>query len=151
MLLHDRVPAYITWDQYLANQQQLLQNQRRPQTKGTPGGGSALLAGLLFCGRCGNKMQVEYRSTQLGRYCCSRQRIVPTDKICGGLPARKVDELVTRQVLLALSPVSIELSFSAIEHMSQQRRQQRDATAAERRSRRLSGPACGASIPDRRA
>ena len=123
VLLHDRVPAYITWDQYLANQQQLLQNQRRPQTKGTPGGGSALLAGLLFCGRCGNKMQVEYRSTQLGRYCCSRQRIVTTDKICGGLPARKLDELVTRQVLLALSPASMELSFSAIEHMSQQRRQ----------------------------
>ena len=44
-------------------------------------------------------MQVEYRSTQLGRYCCSRQRIVTTDKICGGLPARKLDELVTRQVL----------------------------------------------------
>ncbi len=137
VLLHDRVPAYITWDQYLANQQQLLQNQRRPETKGTPGGGSALLAGLLFCGCCGNKMQVEYRSTQLGRYCCSRQRIVTTDKTCG--VAASVE--TRRSWSLARSAAGgshrhrWRLSFSAIEHMSQQRRQERDATAAERRTR----------------
>ena len=49
VLLHDRVPAYITWDQYLTNQRQLLENLSRPATKGTPGDGSALLTGLLFC------------------------------------------------------------------------------------------------------
>ncbi len=124
VLLHHRVPAYITWDQYLGNQRQLLENQRRSETKGTPGGGSALLGGLLFCGRCGRKMQVEYRSIRLGRYSCSRQRIATTDEVCGGLPARGLDELVTRQVLQALSPTAIELSLCAIEHTSQQRRQQ---------------------------
>ena len=34
-------PAYITWDQYLANQRHFLQNQRRPATKSAPAGGSA--------------------------------------------------------------------------------------------------------------
>ena len=39
VLLHDHVPAYITWDQYLANQRQLLQNlRRRSTTKGATGG-----------------------------------------------------------------------------------------------------------------
>ena len=123
VLLHDRVTAYITWEQYLANQSLLLENQRRPTTKGTPGGGSALLAGLLFCGRCGRKMQVEYRTIRQGRYSCSQQRIVPSDKICGGLPARNVDEFVTRQILQALSPAAIELSVCAIEHASEQRLQ----------------------------
>ncbi|WP_406698887.1 recombinase family protein [Singulisphaera sp. Ch08] len=33
VLLHDRVAAYITWEQYQANQSLLLENQRRPTTK----------------------------------------------------------------------------------------------------------------------
>jgi len=123
VLLHDRAPAYITWDRYLANQRQLLENQRRPATKGTPGGGSALLAGLLFCGRCGRKMQVDYQKIGYGRYSCSRQRLDPTDEVCGGLPARGLDEQVTRQILQALEPAAIELSLCAIEHTSQERRQ----------------------------
>ena len=125
VLFHNHAPAYITWERYLANQRQLLQNQRRPTTKGALGGGSALLAGLVYCGRCGRKMYVSYRTTKLGRYCCSRAaRFVPTDDVCGGLPARRIDELVCRQILQALTPAGIELSLSAIEHTSQQRQQQ---------------------------
>jgi DNA invertase Pin-like site-specific DNA recombinase len=123
VLLHDRAPAYITWDQYLANRRQLLENQRRPATKGTPGGGSALLTGLVYCGRCGRKMHVSYQTIRNGRYCCSRVRFAPTDEVCSGLPAGGLDELVSRQVLQALSPAGIDLSLSAIEHTSEERRQ----------------------------
>jgi DNA invertase Pin-like site-specific DNA recombinase len=123
VLLHDRFAAYITWEQYLANQSLLLENQRRPTTKGTPGGGSALLAGLLFCGRCGRKMQVEYHTIRQGRYSCSQRRFAAIDEVCGGLPARGLDELVTQQLLQALAPAAIELSLCAIEHASEQRRQ----------------------------
>lgn len=124
VLLHDRVPAYITWDQYSANRRQMLENQRRPATKGTPGGGSALLAGLVYCGRCGRKMSVSYQSIHRGRYCCSRVRFDPTDDVCSGLPARSLDDFVAGRVLEALSPAGIDLSLSAIEHTSQLRRQQ---------------------------
>jgi hypothetical protein len=44
--------------------------------------------------------------------------------VCSGLPAWAVDELVSDQLLQALSPAGIELSLSAIEHTSQQRQQQ---------------------------
>jgi len=124
VLLHDRVPAYITWDQYLANQRQLLENQRRPATKGTPGGGSALLAGLVYCGRCGRRIHVDYHSVRHGRYSCRRPRFEPTDSVCGGLSARSLDGLVSELVLQAISPAAIELSLGAIEHTSEQRRQQ---------------------------
>jgi DNA invertase Pin-like site-specific DNA recombinase len=124
VLLRDRAPAYITWDCYLGNQRQLLENQRRPATKGTPGGGSALLAGLLYCGRCGRRMHASYASIEQGRYTCTRPRFAPTDEVCGGLPARGLDELITHQVLEALSPAGIDLSLRAIEHTSEQRRQQ---------------------------
>jgi DNA invertase Pin-like site-specific DNA recombinase len=124
VLLHDRAPAYLTWDQYLVNQRRMLENQTRPTTRGTPRDGAALLAGLLFCGRCGRKMQVEYRTIRRGRYSCSRQRLAAGDEVCGGLPARGLDELVADQVLQALCPAAIELSLCAVEHTSQQRRQQ---------------------------
>jgi DNA invertase Pin-like site-specific DNA recombinase len=124
VLLHDRAPAYITWDRYLENQRLLLENQRRPATKGRPSGGSALLAGLLHCGRCGRRLHASYASIEQGRYTCTRPRFEPTDEICGGLPARGLDELVAGQVLQALSPAAIDLSLRAIEHTSEQRRQQ---------------------------
>jgi DNA invertase Pin-like site-specific DNA recombinase len=124
VFLPDHVPAYITWDQFLANQRQLLENCTRSDTKGTPRTGSALLPGLVFCGRCGRKMQVQYKTTRHGRYDCSRRRIVSADKTCPGIAARHLDELIARHVLQALSPAAVELSISAIEHSSQQRRQQ---------------------------
>jgi hypothetical protein len=124
VLLHDRAPAYISWEQYQANQRQLRENLNRPETKGVPRGGPALLAGVLFCGRCGRKMQVDYQSAVYGRYACPRRRIATTDAVCGGLPAAGLDELVTRQVLQALSPAALELSLCAVEHTSQQRRRQ---------------------------
>lgn len=124
VLLHDRAPAYITWDQYLANQQQLLENQTRPTTKGATRGGAALLAGLLYCGRCGRKLQVDYRTGPRGRYQCSQRRIEPSDEVCRGLTTRTLDEFVTRHVLEALSPAALEVSLRAIEHTSEVRRQQ---------------------------
>ena len=124
VLMHDRAPAYITWDQYMANQRKLLDNRNRRASKGVPRTGSALLAGVLYCGRCGRKMQVEYRTIRRGRYSCSQRRFVPTDEVCGGLPARGLDDLIMSKVLQALSPACVELSLCAIEETSQQRRQQ---------------------------
>jgi hypothetical protein len=36
VLLHDRLPAYISWDQYLANQERLKQNRALHDTQGAP-------------------------------------------------------------------------------------------------------------------
>ncbi len=66
----------------------------------------------------------DYQSISCGRYACSRRRIATADEVCGGLSARVLDEVVTRQVLQALSPAALELSLCAAEHTSQQRRRQ---------------------------
>ena len=68
-------------------------------------------------------MQVDYRSISRARYLCSRRRLAPTDEACGGMPAWRLDEFVTQQLLQALSPAAIELSLCAAEHTSQERRQ----------------------------
>src|SRR5205807_3967632 len=43
VLKRDRFPAYITWERYLANQEQLLKNRSWPDGPGVPRAGLALL------------------------------------------------------------------------------------------------------------
>ena len=122
--LHDRVPAYITWEQYLANQRQLLQNLRRPAPKARLAAARRCWAvSLLWALRPQDACHLSIdppRPLQLLAAAC----FDPTEEVCGGLPARGLDELVAQQVLQALTPAAIELSLSAIEHTSEQRRQQ---------------------------
>lgn len=72
VLLRDHLPAYITWDHYLRNQERLKQNQSSPDTLGAPREGVALLAGLVVCGTCGRRLQVSYRRTHQPYYSCVR-------------------------------------------------------------------------------
>ena len=51
VFLHDQLPAYIIWERYERNQAQLQSN--RAGWGGASRAGSALLSGLLVCGRCG--------------------------------------------------------------------------------------------------
>jgi Recombinase len=53
VLKRDHLPAYITWEQYLANQQRLRENRNQPNSAGVPRQGVALLSGLIICGACG--------------------------------------------------------------------------------------------------
>jgi DNA invertase Pin-like site-specific DNA recombinase len=58
--LPGRCPAYITAEQYEANQQKLKDNRARTESRGAARGGPSLLAGLVRCGRCHHRMQVAY-------------------------------------------------------------------------------------------
>ena len=79
----DRLPAYITWDRYLANQERLLQNRYQPGSVGAPRAGKALLTGLLVCGACGRRMHASYRSKSTAYYMCVSKRFGSCD--CPGL------------------------------------------------------------------
>lgn len=52
VLLKDRFPAYITWEQFDENQQRLADNISCSQSLGAPRSGPSLLGGLVYCGRC---------------------------------------------------------------------------------------------------
>jgi DNA invertase Pin-like site-specific DNA recombinase len=112
VLIRNHVPAYITWEQYLKNQERLKQNQTRPSTLGTPRQGCALLPGLLVCGRCGRRMQVSYRTKDHPHYHCTRDHATAMEKVCFGVAANGLDDLVSRQVLRALEPAALELSLA---------------------------------------
>lgn len=111
VLIRDRLPAYITWEQFLENRERLKQNQTRSDTLGTPRNGCALLSGLLCCGKCGWRMQTSYRPASRPQYVCHRYRALAIDQACAGVSAKELDELVAQQVLRALEPASLELSL----------------------------------------
>jgi DNA invertase Pin-like site-specific DNA recombinase len=113
VLIRDHLPAYITWEQFLRNQERLKQNQTRPDTRGTPRNGAALLCGLVACGRCGWRMQVCYGSRDKAYYRCVHDHATATERTCCGLAANVLDELVAAQVLRALEPAALELSLKA--------------------------------------
>jgi DNA invertase Pin-like site-specific DNA recombinase len=123
VFLRDKLPAYISWDQYLAHQKQLRDNRSRPDTPGTPRPGSALLAGLVVCGRCGRRLQVHYhgRGAREASYLCERATDLGRTDSCQGLQAGVLDELVTQQVLGALEPAALELSLQAADEVQRER------------------------------
>jgi hypothetical protein len=121
VLLKDHLPAYITWEQFLTNQERIAQNQSRPGRMGTPRRGVALLPGLLVCGRCGRHMQASYHESGIGNYACNRQYVEATEGQCYGLAAAALDALVSQQVLQALEPAAVALSLKARQEVERDR------------------------------
>jgi DNA invertase Pin-like site-specific DNA recombinase len=121
VLKRDCLPAYITWERYLANQQSLHQHRSGPGCQGSPRGGSALLAGLIVCGNCGRCLQPSYRTHARAYYSCVRRLHEGTKQACFGLKAAAVDDLVVQQVLRALEPAALELSCRALEDVQRDR------------------------------
>jgi DNA invertase Pin-like site-specific DNA recombinase len=119
VLQTNRLPAYITWEHYLANQERLRQNRFQPGSVGAPRTGKALLTGILVCGACGRRMHASYRSKSTAYYDCMRRKLGSSD--CRGLASEAIDELVTKQVLRALEPAGLELSLKTIENVQRER------------------------------
>jgi DNA invertase Pin-like site-specific DNA recombinase len=57
---HAAFPAYIAWEQFVANQSLLRANWYRAESRGAPRKGAALPQGIVFCGRCGRKMGTQH-------------------------------------------------------------------------------------------
>jgi DNA invertase Pin-like site-specific DNA recombinase len=126
VLIPDRLPAYISWDQYLANQERLKQNRSLRNTRGVARRGDALLPGLVVCGKCGRHMATKYPGDKKPSYYCEEYWRAALDEPCGQIAAKTLDDLVAREVLRALEPAALELSLRAIENVEQERKRLHD-------------------------
>src|SRR6266516_919295 len=64
--LHNRYPAYIPWDEFVANKAHLRTNSLnyRKERAGVARKGQALLQGIVRCGRCGALLRLHYSGPQ---------------------------------------------------------------------------------------
>ena len=120
VFLHDRLPAYISFERWERNQAQLKAN--KAACVGTPRAGSALLSGLLICGRCGLRMLAHYNHNgHAARYVCSQLQSCYGEPFCQSLQAAPVDDLISGLVLEALKPAAIEASLALVENLEAER------------------------------
>ena len=120
VLLPGRLPAYITADEYEANIARMAANRQTAATPGAPRDGSALLSGLLRCGRCGgHRMTVRYhdgpgpRGPPHGYTCAFYQANYGTGGNCQHIAGPALDDWIARQVLEAMAPAALEVSMAA--------------------------------------
>ena len=126
VLIRDRLPAYITWDRYLANLQRLEQNRSLHDARGVTRRGEALLPGLVVCGKCGRHMTTRYKTDKKPSYYCGEYGRLALDEPCGYIAAAAADDLVAREVLRALEPAALDLSLRAIEGAERERKRLHD-------------------------
>jgi DNA invertase Pin-like site-specific DNA recombinase len=124
--LHDRIPAFITWEQYQNNCEIMRRNRNTASTPGVARRGVALLNGLVVCGRCGNRMNTMYGNTATPRYECLAYTRRGEAHTCKGLTAAALDTMVTEQLMRVLTPAGIELALRA-EHDVESERHRVDA------------------------
>lgn len=113
--LKDKYPAYISWDTYEQIQGMLKENYAeydRNRTRGVPRPGKALLHGLVYCGACGHKMVVQYKTGT--RYLCNYLRQQYGVPVCQYIPADPIDDAVVEAFFQAMSPVELDAYHQVI-------------------------------------
>src|SRR5580704_3740228 len=119
--LQDHHEGYISWEEFLHNQERLEKNRTNGEETilaGPAREGLALLQGLLLCGCCGRRLTVRYTGNGgiYPRYQCNwlRRESLGTSKECLNLRCDLLDAAVAEEVLKALQPAELELALAAL-------------------------------------
>jgi DNA invertase Pin-like site-specific DNA recombinase len=124
--IRDAHPAYISWEEFLANQKRMAENaaRRRGSTiQGAAREGHALLQGLLLCGRCGGRIKVRYAGTNGRRavYWCDRLMTESlAEKPCVAIGARNLEEPIASILLAVLTREQLLDAMRVVELVEEQ-------------------------------
>ncbi len=120
---HNIYPAYISWEQFVANQARMRDNamrhnERTRPGRGAPREGAALLQGLAVCGECGHIMRVVYKPGV--RYLCHGLSKEFAEPMCASLDGPSIEALVVAAFFEAIQPAQLD----ALEALLAQRHQE---------------------------
>jgi DNA invertase Pin-like site-specific DNA recombinase len=121
--------GYVDWDRAEAIRKMVSDNAPSAGYHGAPKHGSALLAGLLRCQRCGQKLTVQYTGAKhnIPRYVCLRGRLDYGKPSCIGFGGLRVDDAVEEALLAVVQPAATEAALAAEAQVTAQRDQAREA------------------------
>jgi DNA invertase Pin-like site-specific DNA recombinase len=123
---HNAHPGYISWEQFLRNQQRLDDNctHRGTDRRGAVRAGQALLQGIVLCGQCGRRMSVRYtRNGTTPSYECNQVHKQQGGRTCQSVRGDGIDAAVSGLFLEALQPAQLEVSLATLEQIEDQARQ----------------------------
>jgi len=123
---HDVYPAYITWAQFVANQERMHDNAARYNEmnrsgRGAPRAGAALLQGLATCGECGHLMRTVYKPGV--RYMCAGLSKEFAEPMCASLDGPSIETFVVRTFFEAIQPAQLDALEALLTYQRQERRQ----------------------------
>ncbi len=106
----DAYPAYISWEQYLANQERIHANgtrfmELRKQAAGAVREGNGLLQGLVVCGHCGRRMYTNYKLRPT--YSCAQQ-LHEEHSTCCVINGIAADQAVVQAFFQAIRPAELD-------------------------------------------
>jgi DNA invertase Pin-like site-specific DNA recombinase len=149
VVIPDHHPGYITWDQFLANRHRLAANRTNGEVLAGPAReGLCLLQGLLICGICGRRLASRYTGNG-GLYpvynCNWKHREALARRDCLAVSAKALDAAVAERVLVAVTPLTIELALTALTSL-----EERDQAIAAQWRRRIERARYDADLAERR-
>lgn len=117
VFIKDHHEAYITYEEFEYNERLLAENAH-PRVGGEgkypAREGSALLQGLVLCGKCGNRMTVQYhhdkKDSLTPYYVCQRERWEHGRPMCQSIYGASIDEKIAELLIERLSPLAVQLS-----------------------------------------
>ncbi|MGX0905096.1 DNA invertase Pin-like site-specific DNA recombinase [Roseovarius sp. MBR-79] len=121
--------GYVSWERAEAIRKMVSDNVPQSRHHGAAKHGSALLAGLLRCRRCGRKLTVRYtgKKHDIPRYSCWRGLLDNGDARCIAFGGLRVDDSIEHALLQVVSPGAIAAAEAAARQVVHQRDQVRDA------------------------
>jgi excisionase family DNA binding protein len=116
VVIRDHHDGYISWAEYDRNQTTIADNanMKGAMVSGSVRNGSALLVGLLRCGRCGRKLKVLHHSRRDARYVCASHVDPSTENGCTAFSNMRIDAAVSAEVLRAISPLGLEAALQLL-------------------------------------
>ncbi len=120
--------GYVDWQQAETIRKMVSANAPSGGYRGAPKHGAALLAGLLRCRRCGQKLTVHYSGSKGGipRYVCVTGRLDHQEQTCISFGGLRVDDVVEEALLAVVQPVAAEAALAAEAQARAQRDQVRE-------------------------
>jgi DNA invertase Pin-like site-specific DNA recombinase len=120
--------GYVDWQRAEMIRKMVNENAPSGHCRGAPKHGAALLAGLLRCRRCGQKLTVHYSGSKgdIPRYVCATGRLDHQMQTCISFGGLRVDDVVEEALVAVVQPAAAEAALAAEAQVRAQRDQVRE-------------------------
>jgi len=116
VFMKDHHESYVSFEEFEDNERILSENntQRKSFDERTPPReGPALIQGLVWCGKCGQRMTVRYSNRggkMIPTYICQKDSVDSAERQCQSIHGQAIDEKITELLLERLTPDVVKQS-----------------------------------------